>query len=77
MASLALKINYRAHKNGTVSCVVSTGSSAANFTYAGDLTMSEDQFKFFRETLHIGAMALNGVTHLEINEVLSDENSQL
>jgi len=77
MASLAVKISYRRHRNGTVSMVISTGDHPDNLFYAGDLSMSEKQFEFFTKTLEVGVMALNNVTQLQITEVTSDENSQL
>lgn len=77
MASLAVKINFRRHRNGSVSMVISTGDHPGDLIYAGDLQMSEKQFEFFTKTLEVGVMALNNVTHLEIKEVLTDENSQL
>ena len=77
MASLAVKINFRRHRNGTVSMVISTGDHPDALLYAGDLSMSERQFEFFTKTLETGAIALKTVTHLDIQEVLTDESSQL
>ncbi len=77
MASLALKINWKAHPNGTVTAVLAAGTDIERTIYAGEISMPGEAFKFFRETLTIGAMALNGVTELEINEVITDENNQL
>lgn len=77
MASLAVKISYRRHRNGTVSMVISTGDHPGDCFYAGDLSMSEQQFEFFTKTLEVGVLALKNVTHLETKEVLTDENTQL
>jgi len=57
--------------------VFSTGDHPDALLYAGDLSMSEKQFEFFTKTLEVGVMALKNVTHLELKEVLTDENSQL
>lgn len=77
MASLVLKINYRRHRNGTVSCVMSTGAHVDGTLYAGDLSMPEQQFELFVKTLEVGIMALKNVTQLELNEVLENEESKL
>lgn len=77
MASLAVKINYRRHRNGTVSMVVSTGDHPGDLFYAGDLTMAERQFEFFTKTFEVGVMALKNVTQLELNEVTENENQSI
>ncbi len=57
--------------------VISTGDHPDNLLYAGDLSMSEKHFEFFTKTLEVGVLALKNVTHLDIQEVLTDESSQL
>jgi hypothetical protein len=69
VSKLAIKINWLEHRNYTVSAAISIGRTLDDAVLSGDVTMPSDYFKLFRETLTIGAMALNGVIDLQITEV--------